>query len=308
MNIQHTSRPWLRAGAVIGAVLAMLLGLSGVAVASAAPTGFVVHAGDLVLSSVAGRYTGTMPVSVRNTTDEPVTSPFMKITLPDGLRFEGGGDGVCLILDDGWGCNPRTFAAGERRTVTLDFSSSAGPERFARITGTATVTVTNALATPDAWATDRYAGVLRSIFGSVHHPRPYTPSTVYDLAMSADGSPVVTRDDTAVRIRLPLVVRYRTDANNDGASVVATVNGTSVPVSVDPPVPCGSQCPIPGERLLVKGDVRYFALLIRMPPETAAGTYQVQTHAETHLDFAPPPVDVTPQDNTVDFTVVVPAA
>ncbi|WP_203931533.1 hypothetical protein [Virgisporangium ochraceum] len=277
------------------------------AAASAAPKGFVVHTGDLVLSSVAGRYTGTMPVSVRNASGNPAASPFMKVTLPDGLRFVGAGV-PCLVLSDGWGCGLGTFAAGERRTVTLSFGSSAGPERFARITAAATVTVTDGQAAPDARATDRYAGVLRSIFGSVRHPRPYTPSTVYDLALTANGGYTVTRAASAVTIRLPLVARNRTDATNDGAYVGATVDGVSVLPGVDPSAPCTSVCPVPGERWLVKGEVRYFALLVRMPPETAAGSYHVQAHAELALDFAPPIVDMTPADNTVDVTVVVPAA
>lgn len=306
MNVVRASARWRRFALVIGTTLATVPGFSGAAVASAAPTGFVMRAGDLVLSSAAGRYTGTMAVSIRNTGREPA-APQISVTVPAGLRFRGAGrDVVCLVTSGEWTCLPNTFAAGERRTVTLEFGSYAGPERFARITAAGTVAVTPGGSPPGA-VTDRYAGVLRSVFGSVRHPRFYTPSTDSDLALTAGGGPVVTRDTGGVYVRLPLVARDRTDAANDGAFVGLTVDGVETFFRVDPiDAPCTQVCLIAGD-WMAKGEVRDFAVLFTMPAETAAGTYLAQVHGAMFMTGAPL-ADLTPQDNIVDFPVVVPTA
>ncbi len=311
MNVLRMSSRWRRAAVVLGATLGVVLGAGGVAVASTAPTGFVVRAGDLVLSSTAGRYSGTMPVAVRNTSRQPVTDAILALTVPAGLRFLATTPaGPCLVQSDGWSCELPPFAAGERQTVTISFGSYAGPEHFARITASGTVTVASRASAPDARASDRYAAVLRSVSGSVRNPRPYTPSTAYDLALSAGGGPVVTRDAFGVNVRLPLVALDRTDAINEGAFVGVTVDGvdTTVFPSVDPTEACTQVCPVPGEDWMAKGEVRSFALLFTLPAETAAGTYLARVHGDLSSRLASPVTDLTPQDNTVVFTVVVPAA
>jgi hypothetical protein len=204
-------------------------------------------------------------------------------------------------------CSLDTFAAGETRTMTVTFGSSAGPARYARVTERGTLAVSSDVDAPGAGETARFAGVLRA--ASVAHPRPYRPSTEYDLALGATGSPVVTRDDAGVYVRLPLVARDRTDAFNDGANVDVSVDGLDATVwpSVDPAEPCTSTCPVPGGDWLAKGETRQFALLFTLPGTTPAGTYTVRVHGDMNAGTEPPPADLTPGNNTVVFTVVVPA-
>jgi hypothetical protein len=240
-----------------------------------------------------------------------VTDAFMKLTMPAGLRFlTATPAGVCLLLSDGWGCELGTFAAGEQRIVTIGFGSYAGPERFARITAAGTVTVASGASAPGARAADQYTAVLRSVSGSVRHPRPYTPSTAYDLALWAGGSPVVTRDVFGVNVRLPVVAQDRTDAANEGAFTGVTVDGVTgfIFLAIDPPAPCAGGCPVPGEGWLVKGEVETFALLLALPADTPAGSYQARVEGSMSRGLAAPPTDSTPQDNTVLYTLHVPAA
>ena len=108
---------------------------------------------------------------------------------------------------------------------------------------------------------------------------------------------------------MPLVAQDRTDAFNDGANVDASVDGldaTGWP-SVDPEEPCTSTCPVPGGDWLAKGEARQFALLFTLPGTTPAGTYTVRVHGDMNAGMASTPADLTPGDNTVVFTVVVPA-
>lgn len=309
MNALRKWRLWWRVCVVIGATLVTVLGFSSAAAASASSAGVVVRAGNLVLSSNAGRYTGILSVYVRNATGDPVVSPIVRILPPAGLKLLGSDAGPCMLLSEGWGCGMPTLAAGDRRTVNLSFGSYAGPERFARITATAAVVMTDGESALGERATDRYAGVLRSIFGSVRHPRAYTPSTDYDLALSRTGAAEVTRDASGVTIRLPLAAQDRTDAANDGVGVGASVNGAAVRApGIDPPSTCTSMCSVAGENWWVKGEVRQFALRITLPPETAAGAYRVEAHGTMALSFVDVITDVRPQDNTVAFTVIVPAA
>jgi hypothetical protein len=284
----------------------MALGAGGVATAST-PSGFGIHAGDLVLSRVDGTYTGTMAVAVRNAGTSSVPDAVLALHVPAGLRLTGltGGGGCTGTSDVTCGLDP--FAAGERRTVTVSFGSYAGPARFARVTERGTVTVTGGGST----AASQYNGILKSSSGSIRHPRPYRPSTDYDLAMRAGGGPVVTRDASGVSVRLPLVARDRTDAFNDGAVVGVAIDGSDLTIfpSVDPPVPCGLVCPVPGDRdYLADGDVRSFALLFTLPADTAAATYVARVHGDMNAGTGTAPADLTPQNNTVAFTLTVPAA
>lgn len=306
MNVCR-SRRWRVSALVVGTTLATVLGFGGVAAASAAPTGFVVDAGRLVLSSGAAHYTGAMAVSVRNSSRDPADARIL-VTEPPGLRFLGMGITVpCMVMEGYWECIVSPFAGGERRTVTLNFGSYAGPERFARVTAAATVAAVTPGATPDAAATDSYAGVLRSVSGSVRHPRFYTPSTAYDLALAASGDAVVTGDASGAVVGLPLVASDRTDAANDGAFVGVTIDGQRIMVlRVEPSAPCTHVCPVPGESdWMAKGEVRNFALFT-MPAEIPAGTHLVQASGFMGLR-GEAAVDLTPENNIVDFTVTVPA-
>lgn len=307
MTDQHTPRHWRRAGAVAVAALGMAIGAGGVAAASTTSSGVAVHAGDLVLSSTAGTYTGDLAVTVRNFGSSPVPDAVLTLHVPAGLRFTGltGGGGCTGTSDVTCGLDP--FAAGERRTVTLSFGSYASPANVARVTERGTVTVAGGGST----AASRYDAILKSSSGSIRHPRPYRPSTAYDLAMRAGGDPVVTRDASGVSVRLPLVAQDRTDAFNNGASVGVAIDGSDLTIfpSVDPPAPCALTCPVPGDRdYLASGEVRSFAVLFTLPADTAAGTYVVRVHGDMTTDTATPPADRTPLNNAVGFTVTVPAA
>jgi hypothetical protein len=298
-----------RVGAVAVAALAIALGAGGVAAASTSTSssstssaGFSVRAGDLVLARAAGQYTGTMQVSVHNNSQSPVTDAMLTVKVPAGLRFTGATSGFGCVGMSEVSCGLDTFAAGERRTIAVSFGSYAGPEQFARVTERGTVTV--------GGAASKYTGILKSVSGSVRHPRPYRPSTAYDLAVRAGGRPVVTRDASGVSVRLPVIVKDRTDAFNDGGSVGVAIDGSDQLIfpTVDPSEPCTLVCPVPGVAWLAKGEVRSFGLLFTLPADTPAGTYVARVHGDMNAGTGTPPVDVTPQNNTVAFTVTVPAA
>jgi len=278
----------------------------GSSATSASPAGLSVRAGSLVLSRAAQQYTGTLQVTVRNNSKSPMTDGTLTIKVPAGLRFVGlTGESACVgDLTDSVSCGLNSFAAGERRTIAVNFGSFAGPERFARVTERGTVTVTGGGST----AASKYAGILKSTSGSARHPRPYRPSTDYDLVLRAGGEPVVTRDASGVSVRLPLVAKDRTDAINSGGTIGVTVNGSTIIPSVDPSAPCTSLCPVPGTDWLAAGESRSFAVLFTLPADTPAGTYVVQIHGDMNAGTGTPPADLTPQNNTVVFTVTVPAA
>jgi hypothetical protein len=151
---------------------------------------------------------------------------------------------------------------------------------------------------------------LKSTSGSVRHPRPYRPSTDYDLALRAGGTPVVTRDASGVSVRLPLVAKDRTDAFNDGATVGVAIDGSDTTIfpTVDPSEPCTVVCPVPGVDWLALGEVRSFGLLFTLPADTPAGTYVARVHGDMNAGTVTPPADETPQNNTVVFALTVPAA
>lgn len=295
-----------RVGVVALAALAIALGVGGGVATASTSAGFSVRAGDLVLSRAAGQYTGTMQVTVRNNSQNPVTDGIISVKVPAGLRFTGltGGLGCVGVTDVS--CGLDSFAAGERRTIALSFGSYAGPARFARVTERGTVTVTGGGST----AASKYTGILKSTSGSVRHPRPYRPSTDYDLVLRAGGEPVVTRDASGVSVRLPLVAKDRTDAFNDGASIGVAIDGSDSTIipSVDPSEPCTSLCPVPGVSWLASGESRSFALLFTLPADTPAGTYVARVHGDMNAGMITPPADLTPQNNTVAFTLTVPAA
>jgi hypothetical protein len=299
MKLQH-------AGMVAMAAVAMALGAGGIAAASTtSSSGLTLHAGDLVLARAAQQYSGTMAVTVRNTGSSPVSDAVLSLTVPAGLRFTGiTGEAGC-VGTSAVSCGLDPFAAGEGRTITLSFGSYAGPATFARVTERGTVTVTGG----GSSAASQYAGILRSVGGSIRHPRPYRPSTAYDLALRAGGSAVVTRDASGVSVRLPVVAKDRTDAVNDGASIGVAVDGSDTTIfpSVDPSEPCSTVCPVPGNDWLAAGEVRSFGLLFTLPADTPAGTYTARVHGDMNAGTATPPTDLTPQNNTVAFTVTVPA-
>jgi len=72
---------------------------------------------------------------------------------------------------------------------------------------------------------------------------------------------------------------------------------------------CALSCPVPGPRdYLTSGEVRSFALLFTLPADTAAGTYVARVHGDMNAGTVTAPADLTPQNNTVAFTLTVPAA
>ncbi len=115
-----------RVGVVALAALGMALGAGGVAAASTS-SGFGLHAGDLVLSSTAGVYTGDMAVTVRNTSPNPVSDAVLDCTYRPGCVSPASpAAGAARHVFDVT-CGLDAFAAGERRTVTSSFGSYAGP-------------------------------------------------------------------------------------------------------------------------------------------------------------------------------------
>jgi hypothetical protein len=288
------------------AVGALTMGMlvAGAGVAAAETPGaarFRVTAGPLVLSHDGGRYTGTMRLTVRNIGGAPADGASMLLGVPAGLRFLGVSDGVCFGVEPA-SCGLFTVPApGERVTYTVSFGGYAAPARYARRTDRATVTVTPSGTTAGGGSAS-FTGVLRGTSGTVHHPRPYRPATTYDAAIRAAGTPVVEPEGSGgYAVRIPLTVRSRTDARNEGAIVWITgPEGTGFP-SVDPPAICMSACAVPGG-WMGAGESRSFAVLFTLRP-VGPGPYRVTIRAAMANGVEEP--DRTPADNvvTVDLSI-----
>ncbi len=273
------------------------------AVAAHTDGGLVVQAGELTLAFDGVHYLGAMQVAVRNTGAAAVSGASLQLAVPAGLWFTGVSDGggctgvsqvTCVLFG--------TFAPGTRTVLTVQFSSFAGGQPFARITGAGTVAVTSG-AVPAPRESSRYAGILRGTTGSVHHPRPYQPATTYDLALTA-GAPGITRDaDGTYQIRVPLSVLDRTDAINVGATItIAAPAGAGFPY-LDPPAVCMGWCEVPGD-WFAAGESRDFAVLFSLPADTAPGGYQVTVDGDINPN-GPAPIDLTPADNTVTVAFTI---
>jgi hypothetical protein len=290
-----------RVFAVGALTMGMLVAGAGVAAADTADAArFRVTAGPLVLSHDGTHYTGTMRVTVRNVGGAPATDASLSLGVPPGLRFLGVDNGGGCMGADPLGCvlfDPP--APGKRATYTLSFGSYAAAARFARHSDAATVTVKPGGAAGAGSAS--YTGVLRGTSGTVRHPRPYHPATTYDAVIGA-GTPIVEPDGTGgFNVRIPLTVRSRTDAANDGAFIVINApEGSGFP-SVDPSAICMSGCAVPGF-WLAKGESRSFALLFTFQP-VGPGPYPVTIRAA--MNAFPEQPDVTPDDNvvTVDLNI-----
>ena len=59
---------------------------------------------------------------------------------------------------------------------------------------------------------------------------------------------------------------------------------------------------------LAKGQTAPFALLFTLPADTVAGSYTARVSGEMNSGLAPSSPDLTPQNNTVVFSLTVPAA
>jgi hypothetical protein len=289
----------------VGALaMGMLVAGAGVADADTADAArFRVTAGPLVLSHDGTKYTGTMRITVRNVGHAPADGATLLLGVPAGLRFLGVDNGGACMLGDPIGCalfDPP--AAGQRATYTLSFGSYAAGARNARRTGSATVTVKPSGETASAGSAS-YAGVLRGTSGTVRHPRPYHPATTYDGVIGAE-TPLVEPDGTGgYNVRIPLTVRNRTDAANDGAFIVITApEGSGFP-SVDPTAICMSGCEVPGG-WLAKGESRSFAVLFTFRP-VGPGPYLVTIRAA--MNAFPQQPDVTPDDNVVTVDLIIAA-
>jgi hypothetical protein len=205
----------------------------------------------------------------------------------------------CRLHDD-------VFEPDERQTIVIHFDGFAAPEPWARSTERGNVTVTAADDPSGALRgeTARYAAVLKSSTGSVRNPRPYRPSSQYDLSLALGEATVTRGVDGVYTVRVPVTLRNHTDAYNVGALVrIVPPAGAGFP-GVDPPVPCTSICEVPGYRIMVAGEERRFAAVFTLPAATAPGTYEVEItgHLNTNGALAD---ERTPHDNTGRASVVV---
>ncbi len=305
----------------LGTATALLAGGLGASQASAAPAtrpfaapvttatgGFVVHAGQLVLTETSGHYQGTLSITARNTATSPVSSANLHLNLPAGLRLIGVSNnlGPCT---GGTAAAPSTadcgffglLDPGATARLAVTFGSYAGPARHARLLGTGTVWLSTA-STPGPREQASFAGVLAARNGSTVHPRPYQPATTYDAALARAGAVTVTaQPDGSRSVLVPLTAAYHTDAVNDELELSPTLPAGVQFAGLDPPQPCTSSCPVPGG-YLAKGDTRQFAALFTVPAETPSGTFTITLRVDTNtatLDF---PADTRPADNTVLVT------
>jgi hypothetical protein len=293
--------------------VALAAGLSqSQALAAAAPepaattaSGFVVHAGKLVLKETGGHYLGTLPITARNTGDTAVSSANLHLALPPGLRLITVSDNLGGCTGGTTGTADCTFFgpldAGATAALSVTFGSYAGPERRARILDTGTVSLSMA-STPGRQERASFTGLLAGRNGSTAHPRPYRPATTYDATLAQAGAVTVTAlPDGGRSIRVPLIAGYRTDAANDLLELSSTVPDGVQRDGVDPPQPCFAICPVPGG-FVAKGDTRDFAALFTLPAQLPTGTYTISLRVDSDLagTFQ---TDRKPNDNTVLVTV-----
>jgi hypothetical protein len=298
-------RGGVRRIASIGALTVGMIAAGGVGIADASPAvqgpRFTVSTDRLVLSYNGTRYEGGMRVTVRNVGTERAAGGDLRIEVPPGLRFTG--------VTDGGGCTgivPVVYCPlfvtpepGRSHSYTVSFGSYAKPERFARRSAPATLTVTPSFT--DAGASARFAGVLRATTGSVRHPRPYRPATERDAVITA-GAPVVEPDGTgAYSVRIPVTVSSRTDAYNEGALLQVSGTYEGFP-RLEPPGVCLSLCEVPGG-WIASGERRQFDVLLTMRP-AGPGVYPVTLRTAMDANGSEAP-DRTPGDNTVTVAVTI---
>ncbi|WP_446216997.1 hypothetical protein [Micromonospora sp. IBHARD004] len=287
-----------RTALVFGTALTMLgaaVAIAGTPVSAATTTTVVTQGtatastGRLVLEPTERGYLGDQSITVRNTGTrtgyfrlifrEPVAGSF-ETSDPDQFCQALGAEtkGIRLTYD----CYLNAIEPGQELTFQLRFRVLTDTRAYAmRATGGRIAIDEDVLTAGPHSDYAPFNTLFRSTTGSVRNPVGYVQDTSYDssIVLHTDEVVLTRQPDGWYRGRLPVTVRYGTDAPHSHLSLAAPVaDGLAIFWATDPAgAPCWVTCEPPGEIRFMKGEERSFALLFEAGPDSVPGTVREAT-------------------------------
>lgn len=304
--------------AIAGVAMAAVAGTPGAAAAATTPVDATVRAVTATLRPAPdGGYAGTMTVRLTYTGPDGASME-LRVTSPDGLFLGQNPDLIgCTYAYDPFteNCmvNGPTFVNGETRELRLVFRALAKPTVKSRPTLLGSVTASASVfgqdvaeATPGD-NTSQFRGLMVGT-GSGFDPRPYRPSTTYDLSASAvtDGVTFTPAEDgEGYTGAFTATIRNNTDAYHHFADVTLQNEWPGLEgMSITPSDAClwgpNPQCTVAGGDL-PEGQQRTVTLTIHTKELPPAGT-AIRALFAINVDGRHP-ADATPADNLVTVPV-----
>lgn len=302
--------------AIVGAAC-VVVAATPVSASAAAIADISVRVGSATLRpAVDGGYTGIVPVRITHTGQAAVAQR-MRVNAPAGLYFQPGSTGpyVACWQSDGpftVECDLADGPNGETVEIQLPFRALAKPIGKSRLSLTGSITVTTVDVGQeiiDPTPGDNTARFRVALAGTGHgfDPRPYRPSTRYDLVVTVAERVAVFAPDPAGGYRAPLTLtlRARTDAYHFDA-YLTVLNGWSS-LWLGQYVTCwmselGASCPV-GRQLAQDHPITVTAY-VRTDAPPAPGT-EIALRGDINTTFASGDfaADTRPEDNVVTLPV-----
>ncbi|WDZ84667.1 hypothetical protein [Micromonospora cathayae] len=295
------------AGALLGIVLGLTTALPAAQAAPDTTSGSTATVGRLVLEPTVDRgYRGTLPIEVTHQGTEPAQVRFV-ITEPIRHTYKNPATGLnCYsseLLPDGrsrleCAVPGEPWQPGETRSFELDFEVLTAPQAQAMKAagGRVAVKVDGTVITET-----RFRTLFRSTTGSLRDPVPYVRDLVPDASITVGDATMVRQPDGSWLGRMPVTVRYASDAAHTGNYLVEQNLPAGVWLSqTDPFDGCAHFC-VPGGEMM-EGEVRTFdALLVASAETTPTPPTQATLAVETY--YYSLVADAVPSDNSDPFTV-----
>ncbi|MEE6260459.1 hypothetical protein [Plantactinospora sonchi] len=299
----------------VSTVLAGVLGLAaalsmGAPAAQAAPAPSTASIPDrLVLEPTEFGYRGALEVELTHQGSEPGRATYV-ITEPVpgsyqnlewGMSCYSGGealpDGRIRVECDVPGGE---LQPGEQRAFTIDFQVLTEIKSYAMSAGNGRLAVKVG---GEVVADESFRTRFRSSTGSLRDPRPYVRDQQPESGITAGDLALVRQPDGSFEGRLPLTVRYDSDAPHSGLYVITRDLPTGVyETHTVPSDGCAHFC-VPGGQFM-EGEARSFDLVFVAPADTALGDLG-EAGIEVQTDVSFPDPDADPSDNVTTFSVTV---
>jgi hypothetical protein len=297
------------------ATIATLGATTTPAAAAADPTA-PVSVTRLILEPTDRGYVGSIRITVRNTSTQPIVPSvgFVEPVAGSWLRITPIG-GCDTYLD---GFDPpasprritcrldRILAPGEQIRLTAEFQALTRTRVYAMSASDATVYVGDGFAEGEYSGSATFTTRFRSTGGSLANPRPYVQDTQTNATLTTADEVVLARmpgPDYNFVGRLTVTVRWRGDTPHQHVSVSASQpEGVGI-LRTDPPSgSCGfTSCEVPGGPFM-PGEVRTFDLFLSGSTELEPGPLGIMPLTLTTVWENVVP-DLNPADDVVQVAV-----
>ena len=297
------------------ATIATLGATTTPAAAAADPTA-PVSVTRLILEPTDRGYVGSIRITVRNTSAQPIVPSvgFVEPVAGSWLRITPIGG--CSTYLDGFDppASPRAITCrldrilqpGEQIRLTAEFRALTRTRAYAMSAPNKTVYVGDGFAEGEYSGSATFTTRFRSTGGSLANARPYVQDTQTNATLTTANTLVLARmpgPDYNFVGRLTVTVRWRGDTPHDRVGVgVSQPEGVGI-VGTDPPSEnCGfTSCEVPGGPFM-PGEVRTFDLYLTGSTELEPGPLgTMPLSLSTIWENVVP--DLDPADNVVQVAV-----